>query len=452
MKPEFFTDNDRFATVHKRFCPISYDYNDVLCPRDEIRLYREISDIEETEHFYSDLGKILLKAPTFHSGALKLCCAVPVKHFLPENAPGLVEYLDLVILREQDVVMAAKVARPDIGLPSFDQLLRDFKKALLLPALPLFILDSKDFIDLNGSEPVIDLVMLAGQIETLLIQQFPSSRPCIKMPLQQIPAELFSSLMLSRFRVLSSGDKQNWSPTEFGRSLGILQAFQTDKDNHPRSLLCCAEENLSALQEVVSWGEKLIFPQAQEPQKKIPLFRRICQARQEIPDNNAAAALLDMTQNFARTPLSEYLQDEPERLKSFQARFKAATFQEAARCFEQYDELMKGFDWFLDILVRPLLQKSDIPLADKPLRSVIWASSILAKSKYLAWRGESLLHDHDIFHCMKNWSYREWLQWLIEARDETDNIPVINSINSEIRFLIAELFSLVCAADPTAAS
>jgi len=428
-----------------------YDYNDVLCPRDDIMLYREVLDIEEAEHFYSALSNILLKAPVFRNSALTLCCAVPVKHFLPEGSPELAEYLDLVILRGQDVVMAVKVARPDLGLPSSELLLQDFKKTLLLSALPLFILNSTDFIDPGGPEPDVDLVIMAGQIESLLIQQLHSKRPCVRAPLLEIPDELLSSLIFPRFGVLDLDDEWGWFPTEFGRNLGILQGFRLNKDDCPDSLFCCAEENLDALREVLSWGERPILSQTQKPQENILLFRHICPAKQGYPDNDtAAAALLDMTQNFARTPLTEYLRDEPEKLKSFQGYFNAATFQEAVRCFEHCDknELMAVFDWFLDVLVKPLLQRTDIPLADKPLRSVIWAASMLSRSKYLVWQGEVFLHDHDIFHHGENWSYRKWLQWLIEARDETDDIK---SINLDIKFLVIELFSLVCAADLTAA-
>lgn len=234
----------------------NYDYHPVLCPRDEDKLCGEVTDIEKAEHFYSGLKELLLKTPAFRRGALTLCCAVPVKHFLAENASDLVEYLDLVFLRGQDVIMAVKVARPDLGLPSSEQLLQDFRKTLLFSTFPLFILDSKDFMDLDDPEPVINLVMLAGQIESLLTQQLHSNRPRVKVPLQQIPAELFSSLTLPRLKVLSLDDEQIWFPTEFGRRLGIMQAFQTDKDNLLQSLLYCAEEDLIALQEVVSCGEK----------------------------------------------------------------------------------------------------------------------------------------------------------------------------------------------------
>jgi len=242
----------------------NYDYHPVFCPRDEDKLCGEVTDIEKAEHFYSGLKELLLKAPEFRRGALTLCCAVPVKHFLPENALDLVEYLDLVFLRGKDVIMAVKVARPDLGLPSSEQLMQDFRNTLLLSALPLFILDSKDFMDLNDPEPVINLVMLAGQVESLLTQQLYSNRPCVKAPFQQIPAELFSALTLPRLKVLSLDDEQSWFPTEFGRRLGIMQAFQTDKNNLLQSLLYCAEEDLNALQEVVSCGEKPTSIQTQE--------------------------------------------------------------------------------------------------------------------------------------------------------------------------------------------
>jgi len=398
-------------------------------PRDPVFLNREI---QGTEELYSYLGHALGSCTLFQDDSITLYCGVPVKYLLPENAPPWDEYLDFVICQGQDIITAVKAARAEPYQPSQEQLYQAFHASALPSELNWSILDAS-FLN--------DPACMVLPMESLISRARQASGPHVKTTLRPIPSKLLQKLNSPRIQALTvkvTGGRKAWFPTEYGRSLGILQGFRTDKNNRVRSLLCCAEENLDALQQAVSWGEQTVPPLARETPKKSSFSQRVRLVSQGLPDNAAASAALEaMARDFAETPLSEYLQDNPEGLSELQRNFpQVYTFQQAASCISQNDNGL-----FLNILADPIIRGADIPLADMPIRNVLWAVSILAKSKYLTWAGEMLLHDCDSSGKARNHSYRQWLQWMFsEFAKGGENTEFFHTLIT--RFLI-EPFSLI---------
>lgn len=408
---------------------------------DSVYLNREI---QGTEDLYSHIGHTLGNHPLFRDNSLTLFCGVPFTLLLPDNPPLMDEYLDFVICQGQDIITVIKAERPELDQPaqnqlhplfcepSQDQLHRLFCESALPSELNWSIFDSLVFTYPNQA---------VSPIVSLINQALHTPGPHIKTSLRPIPAKLLQELSAPHIQALTkkeAGRTKGWYPTEYGRSLGILQGFQTDKNGRVRSLLCCAEKNLDTLRQAISWGEQTLLPQTQETQRKTSLAQRISLVDQGLPDNNTAAATLeDQVLKFAQTPLTDYLQGNPEGLSELQRIFPDAhTYQQAASCISQ-----NGNKQHLGILANPIIYGENIPFADKPIRSVLWAASNLAKSQYLTWVGKMLLHDCDSSGKARNWSYRQWLQWvngeLAKGGENTDFFRTL------FNRLVAEPFSLI---------
>jgi len=396
--------------------------------RDPVFLNREIRG---TEDLYSYVGHALVSQPMFQHGPLTLYCGVPVKHLLAENSPSLDEYLDFVVCRGQDVITAVRAARRGPGQPSQEQLRQTFRAASLPSGLNWSIFDSR-FLN-NPDQAVSTLV-------SHINRALQTTSPQVKTTLRPIPSKLLQKLSSPHVQALTkkeAGSAKSWFPTEYGRSLGILQAFRAGKNGHVRSLLCCAEESLDTLWQTVSWGDHPIYPHAQGSQEKSSLSQRINLIEQGLPDNPAAAAAMEeLVRNFAQTPITDLLQDDPERLAEFLSNFSGElTYQQAAAIVSQSkDEELRG-------ILTNLIQRSDNSLADKPILSVIQAAGSLAKSRYLIWSGEMLLHDCDPSGKARKHSYRQWLQWALRAGGKDEKYT--DSYYSILYRLVIEPFSLI---------
>lgn len=381
--------------------------------------------MECLEHPHIEMGTALMRTPLFQENQLSLYCGVPVRYLLPEGAQPWDEFFDFVVCQGEDAVMTVKLA--DMDEQVFNQLLEKFWAVFPERFVQLFqgrTFGDGDWVAKNVIAP------------TIARERRPDGFR-VKNPILPVPNKLLKKLAGPSVQALTKETvrgRQYWLPTEYGQSLGLLVGFRTDQNGRVRSMICCGQDAIDGLKEVAFWGEPDSSPPISPPSS---LAQRIDWAERGM--SAQTDAMMDLIRQQAEMPLEDYLRDDREGLAEFQWAFpNAHTYQEAANSLANYG----GDDrCFLDILAGPLIKRTDVPLADKPVRSVLMGASILAKSKYLIWSGEMLFRNHDPKHVAGNWSYRKWLRWADQTirKSQGDEIDLYGLIYR----LVAEPFSLV---------
>ena len=402
-------------------------------------LMEMIREIRDNEQLYAATGAALMRTPLFQSGELSLYCGVPVKYLLPEGAPSWNEYLDFVICRGQEAVMGLYLMKPEY---SSEETLLQFQEAGIPP----------EFVETFQSASFDDPQWFAASVAAPTISQsLRADGPRMESTLRPIPAKLLKKLSVPAMRVLTVrkvGGQKFWFPTEFGRSLGILQGFRTDRNHCVRPVLCCGEGDLEQLERTVSWADR---SGSFQPSEQYALSQRVGMAGRGM--TTCPSAMMDLVRRFGEMPLTEYFRNDPAGLTALKSRFPevdSLPFQQAAlriACTSQREAAEPGSSP-LEILAGPLAKRKDLPLASKPVRGVLFAASLLANSRYLTWAGEVLFHDHDCFHVAENWSYRKWLQWvMMRIREEKGKSPMntdlLHDFYGILRLLIIAPFVLM---------
>lgn len=372
---------------------------------DEVALIR---GLQERTGLYSKIGSCMARAPLFQKGHLTLYCGVPVKYLLPDDCQPVHESLDFVICRGQEALMALKLVETKPEPPSAARLPAMLQKAGFPPGFMQFFRSSAFF---ESDAEWIFQAVIAPSLD------LPENVTPVKIPLRPIPFKLLKALSAPSVRALfaeTRNRKKAWYPTEYGRSIGIMQGFRTDKNGGVHALLCCAEQSLGLLQQTVSWGEN---GPPEPPKEPLSFSQRADLINRGLP-SFGITPIMNLVQHFGEMPLEEYFRDDPKGLDLFRQTFpKAGNYQQAAACLENFHYL----DFvLLRRLAGPLVRREDIPFAKKPLRSVLLAASFLAKSRYLIWDGEIVFRDNDIMGIAGNWSYRKWLQWAFQYLDKLD--------------------------------
>ena len=391
-------------------------------------------DIHDRKDLYASMGSALSMLPAFHNDSLKLYCGVPIKSLLPEIELSHNEYLDFVICRGENAVMAVKLMR--LAPEHFKQEEARLQASFLAAGLPP---DFVQFFYYDDSRQ--DPVWYAQNIIAFNMGQcFQSDGPCVKTSLCPIPLDLLKQLSTPSLRVLAKekvGNRKYWFPTEYSRSLGILQGFRTDKDGKVHPLLCCTKEAIDDLRQTVSWGEQDIINAGE----KSSFVQRIDTIDQGMTRN--LPVLMDMIQHFSETPLTEYFKDHPDSLGEIMSGFPGEydNYQQLATCLAPFpDEAPLG------ALILPLVVKNNFPFADKPLRSVFYAASMLAHSRYLVWSADKILYDYA--PCgpaeKRKWTYKQWLAWAVtELRKCQEDQKRTSDLYDLIYFIAVEPFSLI---------
>lgn len=398
---------------------------------DLISMNRQIMD-RQTLHIC--IGKALMKTPLFQSEGLTVYCGVPVRYLLPEDAPVWNEFVDFVLCQGEEAVMALKLT--DMDLQVLGQLQQGFQERFPPGFTQLF--QSSNFHggwDWFANDVVVPTIAPALQANRMKNQLLPVS------------AKLLRKLTDPCRRVLVKGfnlydNSQQWVPTEYGGSLGLLPGFRADKNGRVRQLICCARDNIDGLREVITWGEPDSPPPVKEPGT---LSRRIDMAKRGVTAH--IDGMTDMVRQLAEMPLQDYFRNDPEGLKEIQKVSPMShTYQEAASDLASLFGITgapQDYAYLLEILAAPLTDRTDIPMADKPVRSVLLGASLLAKSRYLTWSGEILLHDHDRSGGLENKPYREWIRktlYCIRNKDQSS----LGGFYNVLYLLTVQPFSLIC--------
>ena len=383
-------------------------------------------EIQDREKLCASIGYALVQSPPFQHGSLRLYCGVPARHLLPQNAPPLYDYLDFVICRGQDAVLAVKVG--EAGPPSCE-----LRKAFSNPPTQKFL-----FYVENGKRGSYNTQKIVDKITRRLLE---ADSAGVRVSFCPIPSKLLKSLAdpsncVLKAHTMPKESMRLWFPTKYGRSLGILQGFRTDENNRVRPFLGCARECLDGLQETASWGEPGIPELPQEP---LDFAQRVNLASRGMilhPE-----PVMDLLRQLGDMPLTEYFCNHPEELRAFQNTLPDAhTYWQAAACLTEFRTAHgTPMTFLLRAFVRPFLERADIPLADKPLRSVLFAASILAKCRYITWHGEMLFHDHDKSHIAETWTCRQWLVWVDRELEKSQEDPGkdLTELYAIIDFIIA---------------
>ena len=358
-------------------------------------------DIHDKKDMYASMGFALSTLPAFNNDFLKLYCGVPAKYLLPEVDPPCNEYLDFVICRGETAVMAMKLMK--LNAEEFHQEEARLLAAFLAAGLPS---EFVQFFYYDDSRQ--DPVWYAQNIIAFNMDQcFQSDGPRVETTLCPIPSDLLKQLSAPSMQVLSkekAGNRKYWFPTEYGRSLGILQGFRTDKNNKVHPLLCCTKEVIDDLRKTVSWGEWEII----DTGEKVSFAQRIDTVNQGMTCN--VPAIMDMVQRFGETPLTDYFKDHEDGLEEITCRVPGEydNYQQLAACLAPFQNEAP-----LDILIHPLIAKNKFPFADKPLRSVFDAASCLAKNRCLIWSADKIFYDYAPRGPARKWSYKKWLAWAV---------------------------------------
>lgn len=375
----------------------------------------------EMQDLHFSIGQALMQTPLFQNNGLTLYCAAPVSCLLPESAVSPDEYLDFVVCRGQDVLLAIDFL--DMDEPPSSQLIKALREAKIPP-------DFLHFFQGAGFEYAPAEFVEYAVIPS--ISQHLHLKVPIKNPFLPIPSKLLRKLSAPSVLALERG-KKSWRPTDFGRSLGILQGFRLDKDRRIHPFLCCTEGCLGELQRTAGWREQALPSPRAGPLSLSQRTALMDQGMTDQPD-----ALMDLVRQFGDTPLTDYLRDDPEGLSAFQRQFPDAhNYRQAAACLDRANVNSR----LLAILARPLAGQAGIPLADKPLRRVLFAASLLANSRCLTWYGDMLLRTHDRLGVSRNWSYRSWVRWLVNQA-EKDQFNT-NYFEAVLACLIVKPFSLI---------
>lgn len=379
--------------------------------------------IEMMEYPHISIGAALMRTPMFQGNQLSLFCGVPVRYLLPEGAPPLDEFFDFVICQGKDAIKAVKLA--GIDQQAFHQLLEKFRAAF-----------PTEFVQFFQSKSFYGSWVAKGVIEPTIARELRPDGFRVKNTLLPVPNKLLKKLANPSVQALTKTaveGRQYWIPTEYGRSLGLLMGFRTDQKNRVRPLICCAQDAIDGLRETAFWGEPDGPPQISPPSS---LAQRIDWAKRGM--SAQTSAMMDLVRQLAEMPLEDYLRDDQKGLAEFQQAFpNVHTYQEAANGLEN-----SGNDsHLLEIFAGPLMKRTDIPLADKRVRSVLMSASLLAKSRYLIWSGELLFHSYDRSNIAGNWSYRKWLQWALYTIHESQGS--VDDLYHLIYRLIVQPFSLV---------
>lgn len=364
---------------------------------------------------YDRVGFSLMSAPLFQNRCLTLYCGVPVKYLLPDGHPPIQEALDFVVCRGQEALAAVILSETALTPQRITEMSDTFQKAGFPPGFLKFVQKDSSAEELfcdHGDHPDWLAQFVIAPSLGLLDNEIP-----IKSSLCPIPAKLLKALSAPSVKALAKeaqGPQKSWFPTEYGRSLGILQGFRIDKNRCIHPLLCCAKENLGLLQQTVSWGE--IRP-PEPPKMPLSFSQRIDLINRGIPSD--ITAMMNQIQRFGEMPLEEYFRNDPKGLKEIRQAFPGArNYQQAAKSLEK---LRCQDSYLARILAGPLVRRPDIPFAQQPLRSVLLAASFLTKSRYLVWEGEIIFHDHDFDGVARRWTYRKWMQWIFHHLDRLDS-------------------------------
>lgn len=401
-------------------------------PGEEQDLVSMNRQVESLEFPHICMGAALMRTPLFQGNELRLFCGVPVRYLLPEGAPSWNEFFDFVVCQGQDAVMTVKLANMDQQV--FNQLLERFRSAF-----------PPEFVQLFQGASLYEDWVANDVIAPTIAQTFQPDGFRVKSVLLPVPSKLLKKLAEPSMQALTKetvGGRKYWVPTEYGRSLGLLLGFRTDQYNRVRSMICCAQDAIDGLRETVSWGEPDGPPPVPRPG---PLAQRIDLAKKGI--STQTNVMMDLVRQLAEMPLENYFRDDPNGLAEFQRVFPdARTYQEAANSLENSEDNSE----LLEIFAGPLINRTDIPLADKRVRGVLLGASLLARSRYLIWNGELLFHDHDRHGIAGNWSYRKWLQWAIQTihgspRNVNDLYRVIYCLIVQPFFLVYQQTAKHCA-------
>lgn len=379
--------------------------------------------MEMMEYPHISIGAALMRTPLFQGTQLSLFCGVPARYLLPEGAPPLDEFFDFVICQGKDAVKAVKLAGMD--RQAFHQLLEKFRAAF-----------PTEFVQFFQSKSFYGSWVAKGVIEPTIARELRPDGFRVKNTLLPVPNKLLKKLANPSVQALTKTTvegRQYWIPTEYGRSIGLLLGFRTDQCNRVRPMICCAQDAIDGLRETASWGEPDGPPLISPPSS---LAQRIDWAKRGM--SAQTGAMMDVVRQLAEMPLENYFRDDQKGLAEFRQAFpNAHTYQEAANGLEN-----SGDDsHLLEIFAGPLMKRTDIPLADKRVRSVLMSASLLAKSRYLIWSGELLFHDYDRKHIAGNWSYRKWLQWAVYTIHESQGS--VDDLYHLIYRLVVQPFSLV---------
>lgn len=378
--------------------PVSSSMNSPDTPLDDMDI---LCDIHDKKDLYASMGFALSSLPAFHNDSLKLYCGVPAKYLLPGTDSSCNEFLDFVICRGKNAVMAMKLM--ELDPEHFHQESSRILASLLAAGFP------SGLVEFSYYDSRQDPAWYAQNIIAFNISQcFQSDGPYVKTSLCPIPSDLLKQLSASSLRVLVKekvGNKKYWFPTEYGRSLGILQGFRTDKNGKVHPLLCCTKEAIDDLRQTVSWGETREFNDTGE---KVSFTQRIDAVNQGMTRN--LSTLMDMIQRFGETPLTEYFKDHPDDLNEITCRVPGE--------YNNYQQLAARLAPFqnegpLDVLIHPLITESKFPFADKPLRSVFYAASYLARNRYLTWSADKIFYVYAPHVPAKKWTYKQWLTWTV---------------------------------------
>lgn len=384
-------------------------------------------EIQRLEHLHTSIGRALIQTPVFQGTDLVLYCGVPVQYLLPENVPPLDEFLDFVVCRGQEALLSVKLTKPDphLSMPLMDKL-----QEADIPSDFLCVFQANSFHD--------DPVWFAQSVLAPTIgQRLQVILSGVKNPFIPIPAKLLKCLnepSIMALELLHIDARKAWLPTEYGRSLGILQAFRLDKNNHVHSLLCCAQENLDDLRQTAAWREQGFSPQVTG---QTSLSQRIDLINKGM--TTQPAAMMDLVRQLSEMPLKDYLRDNPDGLSCFQRTFPDAyDFKQAAACIDRQNS-----NDLLMVLAKPLIKRRDIPLAKKSLRSVMLYASIMTNSRYLTWYAEKLSHIFDSSGIARNWTYQDWLDWILHKKQTSQSQEDIDYFRSVISGLIIKPFALI---------
>lgn len=388
--------------------------------RDQASMNQQMGGVE---YPHIDIGATMMRTPMFQENQLSLFCGVPVRYLLPEEVPPWDEFFDFVVCQGKDAVMTVKLAGMD--QQAFNYLLEKLRAAF-----------PPEFVQVFQGKAFYGDWVANDVIAPTIAKELRPNGFRVKSPLLPVPNKLLKKLAEPSVQALTKetvGGRQYWIPTEYGRSLGLLVGFRTDQNGRVRSMICCAQDAIDGLKETAFWGEPDGPPPISPPSS---LAQRIDWAKRGM--SAQTNAMMDLVRQLAEMPLEDYLRDDQKGLAEFRRAFpNAYTYQEAANSLEN----SKDDSRLLEIFAGPLIKRTDIPLADKRVRSVLMGASLLAKSRYLIWSGELLFQDHDPNNIAGNWSYRKWLQWAVHTIHESQGSA--NDLYHLIYCLIVQPFFLV---------
>ena len=188
----------------------------------------------------------------------------------------------------------------------------------------LFLLCRKDMLSGNVN-PV--LKYLQNMLKEGL---FPAASPSDKR-VNPIPPE--DHARMAKLHMIRRRTGFLWEPTQYGRSLGVIDGWLTADKGRPRHTFCLLPEYQGKLNAAMSWGCMRPGP----PQAQLPWEQTLERVSQGLPRSESHA--VSVVQAFGAMPLDDYMATYPIALKELRSQLQlseGATYQEAANKLYQY--------------------------------------------------------------------------------------------------------------------